>query len=50
MWLFAFYLNDLENLWKVAAENGKTFLMLVGDIGQDMNLTSYINTFYLGRI
>ena len=42
--------NDLPNLLKVAVENGKIFLTLIGDNGPDMNPTSYINTYYFGTI
>ena len=41
--------NNLTDLLKVAVENGKQFLILVGDCGPDMNSVSYVNTF-CGRI
>ena len=41
--------NNLTDLLKVAVENRKQFLILVGDCDPDMNSVSYINTF-CGRI
>ena len=43
--------NDLLPLIKESTKNnGKSFLTIIGDNGPDMNPTSYVNIFYLGRL